>query len=242
MSQHIVEMATNSETAIDHSLHEDLVIRGAQLLADSMASHASPTIHVVDDDDEMCSVIVSMVRRAGLNVVAYTSAGEFLKQYVPGSPGCLITDLRMPGIDGLSLVRRLKEASESLPVIVVTGSGDIEAAVQAMRLSAVDVLLKPFDSELLRTRVHQSLELDAGRREESNRRSAARRLLERLSDREREMLQFIVDGLDNRQIALRTQTSERAIEAHRARIAKKLMARNDFDVARVTIVGSALDA
>jgi two-component system, LuxR family, response regulator FixJ len=241
MSERTDETAETLEFEIDESSPEDLAIRGAQLLADSQASHVNPTIHVVDDDDEMCCVMVGMIRRTGLNVVAYTSANEFLNQYAPGSPGCLITDLRMPGIDGLSLVRRLKEASATLPVIVVTGSGDIQAAVQAMRLSAVDVLLKPFDSDLLCTRVRQSLELDATRREDMYRRTAARRLLERLSDREREMLQFIVDGMDNRQIALRTQTSERAIEAHRARIAKKLLARNDFDIARVTIVGNAAD-
>jgi FixJ family two-component response regulator len=218
----------------------DLAARGAQLLADSRAGH-SPVIHVVDDDDEMRLIIVGMIRRAGLNVVAYASANEFLTQFAPGSPGCLVTDLQMPGIDGLSLVRRLKEASATLPVIVVTGSGDIQAAVQAMRLSAVDVLLKPFHPDVLCARVHQSLELDATRREVLNRRNAARQLLDRLTDREREMLQFIVDGLDNRQIALRTQTTERAIEAHRERISKKLLARNDFDLARVTMVGGGLD-
>jgi len=217
-----------------------LVERGAQLLLDSAADEQS-TVYVVDDDADMRQVIVGMFRRAGLNVLGFGSANEFLTTYVPGSPGCLVTDLRMPGIDGLSLVRRLKEGSATLPVIVVTGSGDIQAAVQAMRLAAVDVLLKPFDADVLCARVHQSLEMDAAQRKSLTRRNAARALLDRLTERERDILQFIVDGLDNRQIALRTQTSERAIDSHRARIAKKLLARNDYDVARITMVGNAAD-
>jgi len=220
----------------------ELATRGAQLLIDSGPEgeqQVQETVYVVDDDADMRDLIVGMLRRAGWQVQAFGSANEFLTSYIPGSPGCLITDLRMPGIDGLSLVRRLKEASATLPVVVVTGSGDIQAAVQAMRLSAVDVLLKPFDADVLCARVHQSLELDASRRESMQRRDAARKLLARLTDRERELLQYIVDGLDNRQIALRIRTSERAIEAHRDRIAKKLLARNEYDIARVTQVGNA---
>jgi two-component system response regulator FixJ len=217
--------------------------RGAELLcASTDAAGVGETVYVVDDDGALREVIAGMLQRAGLAAQSFESADAFLAQYVPGSPGCLITDLRMPGIDGLSLVRRLKDASATLPVIVVTGSGDMHAAVEAMHLSAVDVLPKPFDAERLCARVRQSLELDSSRREELRRRNAARALLNRLTPREREILQLIVDGLDNRQIALRTQTSERAVEAHRARIAKTLLARNDFELVRVTLAGAVADA
>lgn len=217
---------------------KQLAERGAQLLSASAdVSVVGHTVFVVDDDEGMREVIVGMIRRAGLAVRSFESADAFLAQFVPETPGCLITDLRMPGTDGLSLVRKLKDASATLPVVVVTGSGDMQAAVQAMHLSAVDVLPKPFDAERLCARVRQSLELDSSRREALRRRHAARALLNRLTPREREILQMIVDGLDNRQIALRTRTSERAIEAHRERIAKTLLARNDFEVARVTLAG-----
>jgi two-component system, LuxR family, response regulator FixJ len=215
-----------------------LAERGAQLLSDcAIDANREETIHIVDDDADTRQIIVGMIAEVGVRAETYASAADFLATYVSGSPGCLVTDLRMPEIDGLSLVRRLKQTAESLPVIVVTGSGDIRSAVEAMHLSAVDVLLKPFERLILCDRIRHSLALDATRRRLIERRTTARSLLSRLTDRELEVLELIVDGLSNRQIALRTRASERTIEAHRGRIAKKLLARNDFEIARVTLNG-----
>lgn len=233
MTSHRVEMT--SDVAAETLEALPLVECGAQLLSDrDLDGNRDDTVHIVDDDPATRRIIVDMISCINVRTQAYGSASEFLATFISGSPGCLVTDLRMPGIDGLSLVRQLKQAAETLPVIIVTGSGDIRSAVEAMHLSAVDVLLKPFDGEVLCDRIRQSLSLDATRRQLTERRNAARALLSRLSDREQEILQFIVDGLNNRQIALRTRTAERTVEAHRARIARKLLARNDFDVARVT--------
>ena len=233
MTSHQVEMTP--EVAPETRDAIPLPERGAQLLSDrDLDDSRDDTVHIVDDDPATRRIILDMISCINARTRAYGSAAEFLETYISGSPGCLVTDLRMPGIDGLTLVRQLKQAAETLPVIIVTGSGDIRAAVEAMHLSAVDVLLKPFDGAVLCDRIRQSLSLDATRRQLTERRNAARALLSRLSDREQEILQLIVDGLNNRQIALRTRTAERTVETHRARIAKKLLARNDFDVARVT--------
>jgi FixJ family two-component response regulator len=183
---------------------------------------AAPTIHVVDDDDSFRTAISRMLRASGLEVRAYRSAGEFLLEPAPQGPGCLLLDLRMPGPSGLELQEAIARRGDALPVIFLTGHGDIRKSVRAMRQGAADFLTKPVKREELLRAVRSAL--DRQKQDESTagwRRELATRYA-LLTPREREVLERVVTGALNKQIAAVLGMTERTVKAHRAKIMQKM--------------------
>jgi FixJ family two-component response regulator len=181
-----------------------------------------PIIHVVDDDPSFRTAVTRLLRAAQYEVRAYASASEFLESDPCAEPGCILLDFRMPGVDGLNLQQSLAQMEERLPIIFLTGHGDIPASVRAMKAGAVDFLTKPVRREALLSAVQNALGLDAKSRVA---RAASRELrtrYESLTPREREVLGHVLSGKLNKQIAYDLGTAERTIKAHRASIMEKL--------------------
>jgi FixJ family two-component response regulator len=192
-----------------------------------------PIIHVVDDDPSFRTAVTRLLRAAKYEVRCYASASEFLGSDSCGSPGCILLDLRMPGVGGLDLQQSLAQMEERLPIIFLTGQGDIPASVSAMKAGAVDFLTKPVRREALLSAVQNALAIDAKGR-------SARALLRELHDRyatltprEREVLVHVVSGKLNKQIAFDLGTAERTVKAHRASIMEKLCVQSLAELVRV---------
>jgi FixJ family two-component response regulator len=166
-----------------------------------------------------------LLESVSLTVETFASAGEFLSRF-EDRPGCLVLDLRMPGMSGLELQQRLAALGSPLPIIFLTGHGDVPDAVAAMRAGAVDFLRKPFRDQDLLDRIQRALDLDAQRRAEAVGVAAIRARLERLTRREREVLDRVVEGQPNKSIAQDLDVSERTVEIHRARAMTKMEARS----------------
>jgi len=196
------------------------------------------TIHVVDDDPAMRDSLRMLLEASGFTVRAYDSASAFLDGG-QSELGCVLTDVRMPEIDGLTLLRRLREMGVRLPVIVMTGEGDIALAVQAMKAGAVDFLEKPFGDELLLDALDRALEQSEKLREVAATSAEASARLATLTPREREVLDRLVAGLPNKAIANVLGASPRTIEVHRARVFEKLRAHNLPDLVRLVLAAEA---
>jgi FixJ family two-component response regulator len=186
-----------------------------------MAAASARTVYVVDDDEAMRDSLAMLLRGAGLKVRAFGSPLDFLADYRPQGADCLLLDVRMPHMSGPELQGRLVARGARIPVIFISGHGDIPMAVEAVRKGALDFLVKPFDDEALLGRVRQAFEAVPGRRGSVSR-GARLRGLSALSGREREVLAEILDGKTNRAAAERLSVSARTIEFHRARIMRKL--------------------
>jgi two-component system, LuxR family, response regulator FixJ len=199
---------------------------------------AARTIHVVDDDAAIRDSLRMLLEAAGLAVRTYPSAPLFLDA-VGGILGCVLTDVRMPGMDGLELQRRLNERGLRLPVIVMTGQGDIPVAVRAMKAGAVDFLEKPFSDEALLGAVRRALAEGERREALEHQADEAQRRLAALTAREREVLDLLVDGLSTKAIANELGASPRTIEVHRARVFEKLHARSLPELVRLAIAAAS---
>jgi FixJ family two-component response regulator len=189
-----------------------------------MTPHASPpaTIHVVDDDASFRTAIARLVRAGGHEVRGYPSAVEFLAAPAGASPGCVLVDLHMPGPSGLDLQQALAKTEHPLPVIFLTGHGDIPISVQAMREGAEDFLTKPVKKDRLFAAIGRALARDAQERAQRTRRRELRARFDALTPREREVLAHVLTGQLNKQIAGDLDASERTIKAHRANLMAKL--------------------
>jgi two-component system response regulator FixJ len=191
---------------------------------------------VIDDDEAMRQSLSFLLDAAGLQAATYASGTEFLKVADRLQPGCIITDVRMPEMSGLELVRRLKDRGVSLPIIVITGHGDIPLAVEAMKAGVSDFLEKPFDDEVLLGSVRSAL---AGRASGSEADSGRRRfeaVLETLSPREREVLRGVVDGKLNKVIAYELGISPRTVEVYRANVMSKTGAGTLSELVRIALL------
>ena len=184
----------------------------------------APTVFVVDDDDAVRSSLRLLLRSVGLSATALSSAQEFLDSYDPQQPGCLVLDVRMPGMSGLELQQQLNLRGAIIPVIFITGHGDVPMAVEAMQHGAFDFLQKPFRDQDLIDRVHRALEKDAANREELRRLDVIRRRLQSLTPRERQVLQLVTSGKPNKVMAAELGVSQRTVEIHRARVMEKMQA------------------
>jgi RNA polymerase sigma factor (sigma-70 family) len=179
-------------------------------------------VHVVDDDDSFRTALCRLVQAAGYEVKSYRSAGDFLLERPEGGPGCVLLDVRMPGPSGLELQEALAKRGETLPVIFLTGHGDIRQSVRAMRHGAVDFLTKPVNRKELLAAIDEALARQSrGAAVDGQRREVATRFA-KLSPREREVFELVVAGRLNKQIAAALETSERTVKAHRARIMEKM--------------------
>ena len=192
----------------------------------------SRTVHIVDDDDAMRDSLAFMLEARGLPTRTYPSASAFLDAIRPGDCGCVVTDVRMPGISGLDLVRELKGRSVSWPIIVMTGHGDIGLAVQAMKAGAVDFIEKPFSDEVLIRALNEARTLD---REGGTADVEAKALIATLSPRERDVLQGVVAGKANKVIAHELAISPRTVEIYRANLMSKTGARHISELMRIAL-------
>ena len=186
-----------------------------------IAKKLPPTVFVVDDDESVRSSLRFLLRSAALESHAFGSAPEFLAAYDPGQPGCLVLDVRMPGMSGLELQQELNLRGAIIPVIFITGHGDIPMAVDAIQHGAHDFLQKPFRDEDLIERVRRALAKDAKARAALEEHKAIRERLDSLTPREREVLALMAHGKPNKIMAHELGVSQRTIEIHRARVMEK---------------------
>ena len=196
-------------------------------------SDTEPTVFVVDDDDAVRDSLLELVDSVGLAVEAFASAQAFLDSYDASRPGCLVLDIRMPGMSGLDLQDRLADTGSVLPIIFITGHGDIPMAVRAMQRGAVDFIQKPFRDQELLDRINDALE--KGHRsfavQELQAEFATR--LATLTQREREVMEMIVNGKANKVIAIDLGLSQRTVELHRSRVMEKMRARSLAELVRM---------
>jgi FixJ family two-component response regulator len=199
----------------------------------------SPVVHVVDDDDSARTAVVRLLTAAGYIARGYGSAGEFLMTVSDEAPGCLVLDVRMPGPSGLELQDALARRHSTLPVVFLTGFGDIPMSVRAIKAGAVDFLTKPVEREALMRAVRSALERDARNRRNREQGRALRQKFDALTPRERDVFVRVVNGKLNKQIAADLGTAERTVKAHRAHVMEKL---NVASVAELVHVAEQLKA
>jgi two-component system, LuxR family, response regulator FixJ len=195
-----------------------------------------PTVFIVDDEAAIRDSLCLLMQSARIDARAFASGGEYLAQFSPSDAGCLILDVRMPDADGLSLQRELAARGSRMPVIILTGHGDVDTAVEAMRAGAMDFVQKPFDSKSLLKTVQEAIELDARTRKERADRATIIERLALLTPRENEVLGLVVDGLSTKAIAARLGSSFNTVQNQRASILKKMRAESVADVVRMVMI------
>jgi FixJ family two-component response regulator len=192
-----------------------------------------PTVFVVDDDAAIRKAVSRLLRSAGIAVADFVSPTEFLAQYDPAMPGCLVLDLAMPGFDGLRLQTTLRETGSSLPIIFLTGQGDVSKSVQAMKDGAFDFLTKPVNAKNLLPAIRAAIEKDAVARREQGALSEICARLDTLTPREREVLEHVVAGKLNKQIACDLGVTEATVKMHRARVMAKMKVQSVAELVRL---------
>jgi FixJ family two-component response regulator len=198
--------------------------------------HAA-TVFVVDDDAAMREALSSLLRSIGWQVKTFATAAEFLAHSRPPTPACLVLDVRLPGLSGLDLQRTLSEVGVALPIIFMTGHGDVPMSVQAMKAGAVEFLSKPFREEDLLSAIRVSLERDAVGQRERGELAGIRERIASLSHREREVMQLIVQGLLNKQVGAALDISEVTVKVHRRRVMNKMGAHSLPELVRMVEKG-----
>src|SRR5262245_50799018 len=198
-------------------------------------------VYVIDDDEAVRQALAFQMGSAGIDVRTYESATAFLKVVPTVQTGCIITDVRMPDLSGIDLLRRLRELKVAAPVIVITAHGDIPLAVEAMRMGAVDFLEKPFDDQVLLASLRAALARGTRDQQAQAERSSIERRLAVLSKRERDVLEGLVAGRANKQIAYDLGISARTIENYRANLMIKMQAASLSDLVRMALIAGILD-
>jgi len=193
------------------------------------------SVYLVDDDPGVREAIAFLLEAEGLRVKAFGDPCELLEAVDADARGCLLLDVRMPGMDGLELHQALKKRGVAMPAVFISGHGDIPMAVRAVNAGALDFIEKPFDDEVLLERIARAFELDARRSASETETAGIRRRLDQLTPRERDVLQGIVDGKLNKQIADALDISVRTVELHRGRVLDKLGATNAADLVRMVL-------
>jgi len=196
----------------------------------------SPTVFIVDDDAAVRDALALLMRSANLSAAVFAGAGEFLEQFSQDRPGCLVLDVRMPEIDGLELQRQLAARGSRLPIIMLTGHGDIPMAVQALRAGALDFIPKPFESKALLARVHEAIELDSRTRQQHVDRADIKARLATLTPRENEVLQYLTEGLSTKAIAAALGSRFNTVQNQRASVLKKMHAESTADLVRMVMI------
>ena len=195
-----------------------------------LASAAEPIVFVIDDDVAVRTTLSSLFRSMGLRVELFGSAREFAQIKMPDVASCLVLDIRLPGVSGLDFQAELAEADIRIPIIFMTGHGDIPMSVKAMKAGAIDFLTKPFRDQDILDAVIRALERDQKRRDSEKAVSQLRILLGSLTSREREVMTFVAEGLMNKQIAAKLGISEITVKVHRGHMMQKMKARSLIDL------------
>jgi two-component system, LuxR family, response regulator FixJ len=195
----------------------------------------NPTVYVVDDDAELRESLSLMIGSMGMNVESYASAEAFLDSYqeLPEMPKCMVLDVRMPGLSGLGLQQVLAAEGKGMPVIMISGCADIPMAVTAMRAGALDFLEKPISSRTLSTRIREAIDDCARQQRQSSRKAELTRQVERLSARQREVLDLLVAGERSKQIARRLGIGEKTVAKHRASVLEKMQVESVVELVRL---------
>ena len=192
-------------------------------------------VHIVDDDDAVRKSLNMLFQSVGVDTSLYESGDDFLAQLDESSEGCILLDIRMPGTSGLEVQKQLHERGNRMPIIFITGHGDVPMAVEAMQLGAFDFVQKPFRDQDLMDRVSQALSQCEEQREENEQRKTIQQRYESLTPREKEVMSCVVKGQANKVIALDRNVSQRTVEIHRARVMEKMEARSLADLVRMSI-------
>ena len=198
-------------------------------------------VHVVDDDEAMRDSMAFLLRAENFQVKTYADATDFLEALPQIKAGCVVTDVRMPGMSGIELLQRLRELKVSLPVIVVSGHGDVPLAVEAMKTGALDFIEKPFDDDVFLRAVRMALSTHAVDSQREAQKATINSRLESLSNREREVLEGLVAGHPNKTIAYDLGISPRTVEIYRANVMEKMQAKSLSELVRMALVGGLLD-
>ncbi len=196
----------------------------------------TPGVFIVDDDEQVRSALTLLMRSVGLSTQSFSSAHEYLEQFDVNQPGCLILDVRMPGISGLDLQARLTAEVIHPPIIIITGHGDVPMAVRAVTAGAVDFIEKPFNNQAMLDSVHRAIELDAKQRGETSRIQDIETRYNELTPREKEVLQCVIEGKRNKIIAADMNISQSTVEAHRAKVMDKMLASSLSDLMRMALL------
>jgi FixJ family two-component response regulator len=196
-------------------------------------SSEAPVVFVVDDDGSMREALRNLLRSVGLRVETFNTAQEFLASTRPDSPGCLVLDVRLPGLSGLDLQREMVKADIEVPIIFITGHGDIQMSVRAIKAGAVEFLVKPFRDQDLLDAVQQAIQRDREARAERRELAGLRARYDSLTAREREVMALVVRGLLNKQIAGELGTTEATVKLHRGRVMHKMQVESLADLIRM---------
>lgn len=200
------------------------------------------TVFVVDDDQAIRNSLKWLIESVGMKVEAYESADEFIDNYYPGRSGCLLLDVRMPGMSGLDLQEYFVSEGIRIPVIIITGHGDVPMAVRAMKAGAVDFIEKPFNDEVLLDSIRNALTLEAEQRMEQAQRAEIAARLAHLTPRELEVMEMVTNGKSNKEIASSLGVSSKTVEAHRARVMEKMEAESLAELVKMAIVANMSQA
>jgi len=196
-------------------------------------SGVPPSVFVIDDDQPVRESLASLLRSVGLQVKTFETADEFLQQAAPNGPSCLVLDVRLPGLSGLDFQSELARANIHIPIIFMTGHGDIPMSVKAMKAGAIEFLTKPFRDQDILDAVRVGIERDRVQREADKTAADLQALFDTLTPREREVMAYVTSGLMNKQIAAEMDVSEITVKVHRGNIMHKMGAKSLADLVRM---------